>query len=125
MRAGNKARNQLYARLMRSPAPVCLLMEETPDPATANGRGGLMAALQAGVPVLVWCHEPGIDITEALKPLLDESAPLAGLPQRILDYRRQVTAAGEAPEPGAPRITLLWDDASRIPDAESFLGMPA
>jgi hypothetical protein len=118
-------KNQLYARLAGSSAPVCLLLQETPDPAAEDGCDGLMAALQAGVPVLVWCHESGIGITDALRPLLDEAAPLAGLPQRILDYRRQVAASEEASKPGVPRITLLWDDADRIPDVESFLDMPA
>jgi hypothetical protein len=118
-------KNHLYARVSDSSAPICLLMDKPPDPATDGGCEGLMATLQAGVPILLWCHQSGIDITDALKPVLDQAGPLSQLPRRIFDYRRQIAASDDAPDPAIPRITLLWDDADRIPDAETILDMPS
>lgn len=117
--------DQLYARIVSPPAPICLLMEKTPDPAAGDGYGGLMAALQAGVPILLWCHQPDEDIRRTLSVVLSQSAPLTQLPHRILEHRRQVARAETVPEPLIPRITLLYDDADRIPDADSPLSMPA
>ena len=55
--------------------------------------------------------------------MMAQAAPLGELPWRIFDFRREAVQEG-AKEHLARHLTLLWDDAGRIPDADSPLFMP-
>jgi hypothetical protein len=116
--------NRLYVNLTGPAAPVCLCLAVTPVPAKC---GALLAALRAGVPVLLWCRRPALDIRAGLSALLAQSAPsrLRGLPRRVFQFRRDAVSDGADQDHLAYHLTLLWDDADRIPDADSPLRMPA
>jgi hypothetical protein len=116
--------SRLYVNLTGPAAPVCLCLAITPVPAKC---GALLAALRAGVPVLLWCRRPAPDIRAVLSGLVGLSAVgrLKDLPRRVFHFRREAAAVGEDQEHLAHHLTLLWDDADRIPDADGPLRMPA
>jgi hypothetical protein len=114
-------RDRLFVRLSDDAAPVCLLLQVTPVPDRCNA---LMAALKAGIPALLWCRHATVDIRAGLSALMTQSAPLRELPRRIFEFRRQAVSDGVDRRHLAHHLTLLWDDADRIPGADSPLYMP-
>jgi vWA-MoxR associated protein C-terminal domain/vWA-MoxR associated protein middle region 0 len=98
---------QLYVRLSENSLPVCLPMMSTPDAAQC---GNILAALDAGVPVMLWSRRPDVDLRTGLTTLLP--IRLAELPWRVLGFRRE--AEGDENHL-ARHLTLLWDDADRVP----------
>ena len=115
-------RNRLYVKLSDEAGPVCLLLQVSPEPDRCDA---LVAALRAGVPALLWCRDDHGDIRAGLGPLMDQSVPLRDLPWRIFEFRREAVSRGAASQHLARHLTLLWDDPSRIPDADSPLFMPS
>ena len=75
-------------------------------------------------PVLLWSRHPEIDLGEGLSELLAGVGPcrLADLPQAVLRFRRYRRPRGRRL---ADHLTLLHDDADRIPDPGSLLQTPA
>ena len=114
-------RDQLYATLATAAAPACLLLEVAPVPEKCNA---LITALQAGKPALLWCRHAAVDIRAALAALMAQAAPLRELPHHIFEFRRRSVSAGAGEGDLAHHLTLLWDDADRIPNADSPLCMP-
>jgi hypothetical protein len=57
--------------------------------------------------------------------MMAQSAPLGELPWRIFAFRRAAVHKGTDKQHLARHLTLLWDDADRIPDADSPLLMPS
>ncbi len=74
--------------------------------------------------MLVWSRNPETDLGGGLSELLRGAAPLrlTDLPRRVLEFRRGAAGRGED-HPGR-HLTLLYDDADRIPDPGSLLKTP-
>jgi hypothetical protein len=115
-------RDRLYVMLSGRSGPVCLLLQVSPEP---HRCGALLVALRAGTPVLLWCRQDTADIAAGLSQMMAQSAPLGELPWRIFAFRRAAVHKGTDKQHLARHLTLLWDDADRIPDADSPLLMPS
>lgn len=77
-----------------------------------------MAALLGGIPAMIWCRDPAMAelVQQEVRRLLDNGG-LADLPERVRQLRNQAIRMGDpAGHPGLS-LTLLWDDADRIPPA--------
>ena len=111
-------------KLTEHAAPVCLLLEATPVPGQCDA---LLAALRAGIPAVLWSRRPMVDIRAELSTLMPRTGPvrLRELPMRVFQFRREAVANGADKQHLGYHLTLLWDDADRIPDADSPLHMPA
>ena len=114
-------RDRLFATLIDDAAPGCLLLEVAPVPERCNA---LMAALQAGKPALLWCRHATVDLRAALSGLMAQATPLRELPKNTFEFRRRSVSAGADEGSLVYHLTLLWDDADRVPDADSPLYMP-
>ncbi len=116
--------DRLFVRLTDPAAPVCLFLTVTPVPSQCDA---LLAALMAGVPVLLWCRQPSVDIRAGLSGLMTRATPgrLRDLPWDVYVFRRDAVSGRAGPEHIAHHLTLMWDDADRIPDMGNPLQMPA
>ncbi|MGD0603482.1 MAG: hypothetical protein ABSA53_07755 [Streptosporangiaceae bacterium] len=116
--------DRLFVKLTEHAAPVCLLLEATPVPGQCDA---LLAALRAGIPAVLWSRRPMVDIRAELSTLMPRTGPvrLRELPMRVFQFRREAVANGADKQHLGYHLTLLWDDADRIPDADSPLHMPA
>jgi hypothetical protein len=108
----------LFAELMLDDAPVAVVMSEPPAARPGLAWDELTATLYAGVPIVVWCREPALSawFEEEFGRLL-ESSGLDRLPEHVLRLRRQAGRNNRAPARLGEHITLLWDDADRIPES--------
>lgn len=113
--------DQWYVRLTEQTAPVCLLLDSTPVPGRCDA---LLAALRAGIPAVLWSRQPMADIKAELSILMPQTGRLRELPMRVYEFRRQAVANGADRQHLGYHLTLLWDDADRIPDADIPLQMP-
>ncbi|CCH34760.1 hypothetical protein ABZ816_29625 [Actinosynnema sp. NPDC047251] len=109
--------DRLFAELVVADAPVAVLMAAPPETGAGLGRDELTAVLYAGVPVVAWCRDPALSATfrRDLGELL-ESGGLDRLPGHVLRLRRQAGGNTGAELLLGEHITLLWDDADRIPE---------
>jgi hypothetical protein len=115
--------NGLFVFLTDPAAPVCLLLKDAPVP---DRCGALLTALRAGVPVLLWRRQPSVDFEGELAVLMEEVGPvrLAELPWRLFQFRRAAAYDNAGRDHISNHLTLLWDDAERIPDIDTPLRMP-
>lgn len=116
--------DRLFVKFTGHAAPVCLLLESAPVPGQCDA---LLTALRAGIPAVLWSRRPIADIRVELSLLIPRTGPvrLRELPERVFQFRRDVVAdEGAGRQHLGYHLTLLWDDADRIPDAESPLHMP-
>lgn len=115
--------DRLFVKLTGHSAPVCLLLEATPVPGQCDA---LLAALRAGIPAVLWSRRPMVDIRAELGTLMPRTGlvRLRELPRRVFEFRRDAVAKGAGKEHLGYHLTLLWDDADRIPDTDSPLHMP-
>jgi hypothetical protein len=119
--AAERDHDLIYVSLIDQDGPTCLVLADTP--AAGHGRA-LRLALTAGIPVLAWSRHPGADLGGGLSELLRNAAPLrlTDLPRRVLKFRRD--AAGHGGDHLGRHLTLLYDDADRIPAPGSLLQTP-
>ncbi|MGI5207359.1 effector-associated domain 2-containing protein [Spirillospora sp. CA-108201] len=124
---GQYGGESLYSMLLSEPSSVCMAMafpprEDGPDSAE------LRAALQAGAPIVTWCRR-GRDperFAREFQDLLDKGA--MDLPDAVLALRRQAlrTLGGNG---GGDHLgldlTLVFDDADRMPEPYVRLNAPA
>ncbi|WP_285744615.1 hypothetical protein [Lentzea sp. NBRC 105346] len=109
--------DSLYSMLLLDNVPVAVALTSPPDDSARLGPDVLTAALYAGVPIVFWCRNRELaecferDMTARLT-----DRGVAELPQQVLRLRRQVTGEAERPLLGE-HLTLLWDDADRIPES--------
>ncbi|MFI7029787.1 trypsin-like peptidase domain-containing protein [Microbispora rosea] len=109
---------EFYRRLLSNREACVVVFSETP------GDAVLTKGLDAGVPVMLWPRASCADATPGECPygsldtlaLLVDTAALDGLPERV---RRLRVDPGHAR--CGPRLTLLWDDPTRIPDPPTFV----
>ena len=84
-------------------------------PATERGLRELFAALEAGVPVILWDQrepQPGADTAGELRRITAEPADL---PDRIRSLRVEaMRMADQQPDHFGRSVALLWDDPNRV-----------
>ena len=96
--------------------PVCLVLGFPAPAADSLGMDEVSIAVWAGMPVIVWCREDHdrADFTGLQKLLA--ARPLTELPDLVKSLR---SATDSRPENWMGRhLTLLYDDASRIPEPD-------
>lgn len=106
----------LVRDLMR---PDAIGIRRSQPPESDLRRSILAASLRTGLPVAAWvrCDRPGLNCTEELDRLI--TGPLATLPDRVLEARRNDTTLG-------PHLSLMWDDPTCLPPGylDGELSMP-
>jgi nucleoside phosphorylase len=93
---------------------VVVVLSEPPD--TESGRTELVAALGAGVPVVLWdrLDRPVDEAAERMRRLIVEPARLPAEMRALRVEARQ--AAAEQPDHPGWSVALLWDDPHRVVD---------
>jgi hypothetical protein len=100
--------------------------------AASPTRGRLNAALNAGVPVMLWprgqCADDGHDgcagdrrlraLTEAIAHVHPDH-----LPEAVMKLRKHARIAPAAEEHFGRDLTLVWDDPARMPDPPLAMGI--
>ncbi|MFC4053452.1 hypothetical protein ACFOY4_27515 [Actinomadura syzygii] len=125
---GRYGGESLYSMLLAETPSVCLAMAFPPGPDGGDASAELRAALQAGVPIVAWCRR-GRDperFAHEFQELLDTGA--LTLPESVLSLRREaLRALDEAPDGDhlGLDLTLLFDDADRLPEPYVRLNAPA
>ncbi len=117
---GLKAPNSLRASLLRDDSLVALAMSFPPEDSFHLKHDELTAALYAGMPIVLWCRDD--EMSTRFEPEIREllgGHGLAELPTQVLQLRQKADELDEL-EPNLGRnLTLLWDDADRVPQAFS------
>ncbi|WP_141582130.1 hypothetical protein [Actinomadura sp. WMMA1423] len=125
--SGQYGGENLYSMLLSEPSSVCMAMAfppRTDGPDSAE----LRAALQAGAPIVTWCRS-GRDperFAQEFQALLDEGA--MDLPDTVLRLRREALRALDGDGGGdhlGLDLTLVFDDADRLPEPYVRLSAPA
>lgn len=83
---------------------VACVLSEPPD--SSEGRAQLAAAIDAGIPIVMWCRESSLN--EKFRSDMHDwvqSPKLAELPSRLKELRRTIPSCGN--------VALLWDDPRR------------
>ncbi|MGI5323201.1 effector-associated domain 2-containing protein [Actinomadura nitritigenes] len=124
-RRGEYDQEELFSKLSESPAVLALAF---PPWAASDEPDEHWVGLLSGTPVIAWCRD-GRDparFAREVKDLL--AADLMKLPRRAMELRRQALSAG-AEEAGTGHLglhlTLVFDDADRIPEPYVRLRPPA
>jgi hypothetical protein len=109
---------QVLALLVGDDPPVCVVFQHPPVASGDPDGDVVMAALLGGIPVMIWCREPGAagEALEEIERLL-ENGGLAELPERVRTLRRDAVGDQNRPHHPGHSLTLLWDAADRIPQA--------
>ena len=107
----------MHASLLHDDAAVAVAMAFPPKPEQKLMSDELTAALYAGVPVVLWCRDAGLrdEFEREAKEILTGRG-LAELPNQVWRMRQRAHAEDNATIVGR-HLTLLWDDADRIPEA--------
>jgi hypothetical protein len=108
----------LHAGLSREEASVAVAMGFPPEHNQELMTDELTAALYAGVPVVLWCRDASLRHRFELvtKDML-AGRGLIELPGQVLRLRQQAEEEDNADGTVGRHLTLLWDDADRIPEA--------
>lgn len=95
----------LVRDLMR---PDAIGIRRSQPPESDLRRSILAASLRTGLPVAAWvrCDRPGLNCSEELDRVI--IGPLATLPDRVHEARRQDTEIGQ-------HLSLMWDDPTCLP----------
>lgn len=114
----HSAPDALRSELLVDHLPVAVAMAFPPDDSASLANDEFTAALYAGVPIILWCREPALaeEFERGISALLAERS-LAELPQLVLRLRRQAGRSTEQELRLGDHVTLLWDDADRIPES--------
>jgi len=110
----------LRASLLRDPSVVALAMAFPPKESLDLVFDELSAALYGGVPVVMWCRDDGLRtrFEPEVRQLLNGHG-LAELPVQVMRLRRQADEFDNTDKSLGRHITLLWDDADRLPQSLS------
>lgn len=109
----------LRATLLRDQSVVALAMAFPPEESPSLAFDELSAALYGGMPVVLWCRDDGLRsaFERELSELLAGHG-LVELPRRVLQLRQKADETGDPATLGR-HVTLLWDDADRMPQSFS------
>ncbi|WP_147449384.1 effector-associated domain 2-containing protein [Actinomadura pelletieri] len=126
-RRGEYDQEELYSKLSEA-SPAVLALAYPPWGGENEEPDEHWIGLLAGTPVIAWCRDgrdPALFARE-VKDLL--AADLMKLPRRTMELRRQALSdVREGPGPGhlGLHLTLVFDDADRIPEPYVRLRPPA
>jgi hypothetical protein len=112
----------LYTTLKDAQGVVGAVLGQAPRPAPSDPAGDVLNTLfAAGLPVVLWMRPEracALPAARAEFARLLGDAPLARLPDRVWELRRQAVRSLD-PDHWGRHLTLLWDDpAHRSPDFE-------
>ena len=118
---GTRAPASLRASLLREQSAVALAMAFPPKDSLDLVFDELSAALYGGVPVVLWCRDDTLRtrFEPEVRELLNGHG-LAELPIQVMRLRQQADEFDNTETSLGRHITLLWDDADRLP--QSFSG---
>ncbi|MGY0233113.1 VMAP-C domain-containing protein [Longispora urticae] len=97
--------------------PVCLVLCGQPGTDEALKKA-IAAVLEAGVPAVLWCRDD-----RTAKRFEDETTVMLGgrevldLPMLVLRHRQDAVRRGRPTEHLGLHLSLLWEDAERLPPA--------
>lgn len=117
--------NRLEAQLKGDTRIVCLVLSEPPAQMGGTGQQEILAALRAGLPVIIWhradCTSEAF--REAVTRLVSDTG-LAELPARTKQLRQQalLTEPEHRNDHIGRHLAVLWDDPGRRPGQ---LGAPS
>ncbi|SFN86665.1 hypothetical protein SAMN04489713_103269 [Actinomadura madurae] len=126
-RRGEYDKEELYSRLSKASTAV-LALAFPPWAGASDVPDEHWVGLVAGIPVVAWCRD-GRDparFAREVKELL--AADLMKLPRRTRELRRQALSAGAEGAGGGHlglHLTLVFDDADRVPEPYVQLRPPA
>jgi len=120
--AADQDRNRMFVMLTPPAGPVCVLLTEAP---TDDHCEALKLTLAAGIPVLLWSRHPQAMLSSGISGLLAGPPPpwLRDLPSILLQVRIAAAARGAGDSDLANNVTLVYDDADRMPDVE-YISQP-
>jgi vWA-MoxR associated protein C-terminal domain/Effector-associated domain 2/vWA-MoxR associated protein middle region 0 len=113
-----RAPSALHASLRREESSVAMAMAFPPEENDELMQDELTAALYAGLPVILWCRDNSLrhQFERETKEMLTGRG-LTELPKLVQRLRQQADA-DEGEEAAIGRhLTLLWDDADRVPES--------
>lgn len=115
--AADQDRARVFVTLTPPAGPVCVLLTEAP---ARDHCEALKLALAAGIPVLLWSRHPQAALSSGISGLLAAPPPpwLRDLPSKLLQVRIAAAARGAGDGDLENNVTLVYDDADRMPDAE-------
>ncbi|MGI8329939.1 effector-associated domain 2-containing protein [Actinomadura scrupuli] len=125
---GQYGGESLYNMLLSEPSSVCVAMSFPPHLERVEPPDELRIGLQAGTPIVAWCRE-GRDperFAAEFQELLDMG--VLALPENVLTLRRQALLASDADSRDdhlGLHLTLIFDDADRLPEPYVRLNAPA
>lgn len=107
----------LRATLLRDHSVVVLAMAFPPEESPILAFDELSAALYGGMPAVLWCRDDGLRprFEQELRELLAGHG-LVELPRRVLQLRQKADETDNQVALGR-HVTLLWDDADRMPQS--------
>ncbi|MFA1548522.1 VMAP-C domain-containing protein [Actinomadura chokoriensis] len=126
-RPGEQGKEELFSRLSGASTAVVALAFP-PWGGASDETDEHWVGLVAGIPVIAWCRD-GRDpaqFAREVKELL--ASDLMKLPRRTMELRRQALSSGSAGAGSGHlglHLTLLFDDADRIPEPYVRLRPPA
>jgi len=106
----------VLSHLVEDDPPVCVVFRQPPPVTRDTGQDLAMAALLAGIPVMIWCRNPGDPqpVKREIERLLADGG-LAELPERVRQLRNEAIQLGDPEGHLGLNLTVLWDSADRIP----------
>ncbi len=104
----------LRARLLVDDSVVVHAVGEPPEPSATLGEDAFSAALLAGIPVMVWCRDP--EHAQAFETWITQTLTQHGVNDLPEQTRRLRLQSESDSQPHGRHVTLLWDDADRVPD---------
>ena len=106
----------VLSHLVEDDPPVCVVFRQPPPVTRDTGQDLAMAALLAGIPVMIWCRNPGDPqpVKREIERLLADGG-LAELPERVRQLRNEAIRLGDPEGHLGLNLTVLWDSADRIP----------
>jgi hypothetical protein len=122
--AVNRHDRGLFAELMQDPEkPACLVVV---GQAAKHVASNISAWLSAGIPVIVWCRADELShrFDTHLVAILGNSG-IAYLPVAVWRLRQDSGRISAGADHVGRHITLMWDDAERLPPDERPLRHPA
>lgn len=116
--SGDSYFTRLAAELSYDQRIMSLVLSAPPEPGNETSYREINAALQAGVPAIIW-HRSDCSLAqfrEAVMTMMADGA-LARLPERTAALRRNAIILSST-NPGHPgkELALLWDDPEQLPE---------
>jgi hypothetical protein len=122
---GIRAPKSLRASLLLEQSVVALAMAFPPKESVDLVSDELSAALYGGMPVILWLRNDLLqkEFEQSVRELLT-SHGLSELPAQVLQLRQQADELEDSDSVIGRHLTLLWDDANRMPQRPTRLRAP-